>query len=807
MPAQYDALGNYVGDYEDVQYAGTPPSQEQVQADAAAYDQGGGSYTSASPQSFRESENNSMDSLAASQAAENNYGDFTYGSSALVSQDAPKDSGSSTDSTTGKNEQVGSGSNPSSDNSSETNSSENVGRESSYTSGSNSNSGNIFGSGFQSALQTGLRAGLQAGYQSVGRILAGMGETAVAPGPSGQGYNPEKYSSGRKNPLNQYSSFNCLYTLACISTAQQNSGNFNPAQLRNIVCRTQGDWKKDNHVKVPGFGSYDYIIDDLIIATIPAMNPATGNAFATKITFKVTEPYSLGLFFLALQEGAKAGGYGNFREASYLLMIEFQGYRDGGAPFVDHSLTRLIPIKFVTIKLRASMSGSAYECEAIPYNEVAFREPFSSTTKELTVNGADVNTVLNNIKIALQQQAQGTKSVDAVDKIDIQFPEKWNLPYGTGNMISKSVIYKDYNDAGQVKFPDGNAVFDKVKQIYNNSKVKIDKEKNFQFNVGTKIQDMISAIVMRSDFIVKQLLGNNGVGSILMDPKGMVNWFRIETRVMDGAYSKSLGRQIRTMIFRVVPYQVHVSRFMPPNAKAPGYQALNQSAIRVYEYLYTGQNTDIIALDLEFNMAFYAALPGDATSRTGSDNSQVTLDGSGKPVTVKYDALSSSGDTRDGNRSAAVVGDNIIPKNEGTGSNDSKTIQGKTLEALLTQPGDMVELQMQVRGDPYYLPSSGMGNIIKQPAAGAAGYNLLEDGSMNYQSGETDIVIVIRTPIDLNPKTGLYKFSKTVDELSGLFMITEVESKFNHNKFTQTIKCFRRSAQLGSGSGIKNVLF
>jgi len=32
------------------------------------------------------------------------------------------------------------------------------------------------------------------------------------------------------------------------------------------------------------------------------------------------------LFFLALQEGAKASGYNNFRESPYLLVIEFSGY-------------------------------------------------------------------------------------------------------------------------------------------------------------------------------------------------------------------------------------------------------------------------------------------------------------------------------------------------------------------------------------------------------------------------------------------------------------------------------------------------
>jgi hypothetical protein len=100
-----------------------------------------------------------------------------------------------------------------------------------------------------------------------------------------------------------------------------------------------------------------------------------------------------------------------------------------------------------------------------------------------------------------------------------------------------------------------------------------------------------------------------------------------------------------------------------------------------------------------------------------------------------------------------------------------------------------------------------MGNIIRKEADGAAGFNEMDDGAMNYQSGETDFVVVIRTPIDIDPKTGLYKFAKTVDELSGLFMITEVESKFNHNRFTQIVRGIRRRVQLGSGSGSKNTFF
>jgi hypothetical protein len=491
-------------------------------------------------------------------------------------------------------------------------------------------------------------------------------------------------------------------------------------------------------------------------------------------------------------------------------MVEFTGYLDNGQIHKDASLTRYIPIKFVTIKLKASQAGSIYECEAIPYNEVAFRDPFTTVAEEIQLSGSDVKGLLGSLKTALDKQARNIKkdkTIDNPDTIDIIFPKDFTDLNNSGNDISKGVLYKDFNAAGQPNFPDNSAVFDKVKQIYKDLQINTDKKKNFIYSAGTKIQDIISEVILRSDFIVKQLL----LSTTLTDPKGMVNWYRVETRVEDGPESKALGRQSRKMIFRIVPYQVSVSRFVPPNTVPPSYQALNASVTRVYEYLYTGQNTDIVRLDLEFNMAFYAAIPSDATNTTGTANSALTANAGGKEAPESYNPPGKATGTnaKDAGLTAAPSGNPEIvlsnPKG-GSGSDDGKSIQARTLEALLTNEGDLCNLEIEVRGDPYYLPSSGMGNIIKKPEDGAAGFNVMEDGAMNYQSGETDFAIVIRTPIDLDPKTGLYRFSATVDELSGLFMITEVESRFNHNKFTQIVKGIRRRVQLGSG-GSKNILF
>lgn len=730
-------------------------SSSGLRSEAAAGEPG---YTTASPQSFRASENQSMEA----------YDNSQQGPPAPQEQGPPAPDSSP---------------NATSQQSNQTPNQQESTSPTSYTAGDRFNSRGVYGG--INALLNSMPAGSSQGM------------------PNTVGYNFSKYSSSKPNPLNDYASFNCLYTLACMTKQQQNTGDIKASNITNIVCRSAGDWgNKDKHVTTD-FGKFDYIIDDIVIACLMTPNSATGSSFAHKVTFKVTEPYSLGLFFLALQSGAQKGGYGNFKEAPYVLMIEFMGYDDNGKSFVNHNLTRYIPILFTNIVLKVNMAGCSYECEAVPYNEVAFRDPWTKAIEEVKISGNTVKELLtgaNSLKTHLKKQAQGDKDADIVDDYDIHFPLKFSESRDTGNDIGKSSCYKDLNSSGQVPFPDNNAVFDKVKQIYKNSSITLmgsnGPSREFKFVKGTKIQDIITAVILRSDFIVNQLIDGVKTGA-----NGMINWFRIETRVEDGGFSKTQNRQIRKYIFRVVPYQVHISKFLPPNVKSPGYDVVNQSAIRVYEYLYTGRNTDIIRLDLTFNMSFFVELPADAAQRVGTSDSGLRADAKNTTDPTNFKTNLPTTNAKDAVGSSAQTTPNYRPT--GSGDEDAKTGQAKTLEALLTAEGDLVELNMDVRGDPYYIYSSGMGNIIVPEES----FNELVDGSINYQSGETDVVIVIRTPIDLDPATGLYKFATTVDELSGLYQLTEVESKFNHNKFTQTIKGIRRRVQLGSGSGSKGIVF
>jgi hypothetical protein len=672
---------------------------------------------------------------------------------------------------------------------------------------------------------------------------------------------------GGTNPLDKFQTFNCLFTLASLSKTQINNQSISRSNVQNIICRSQGIGNKGTRT---AFGSYDYFIDDVIIASIPSISRKTGNAFATKISFKVFEPYSMGLFMLTMQQAAQQAGYGlSFKEAPYLLMIEFAGYVDGepSSSEPDDQLTRYIPIKIISIKFNVGTTGSTYEITAIPYNEHAFREQTVKRVSDVKISGKKVRDLLafgptslyNHMQSAIKNE-NSKGSIQDSDEHIIAFPRDYTDSANSGNIISDAEVYNNLDNNGVQKFPDLQKIFDGKKNIYASAPFKLEEDRVWHFTQEITIPDIITEVVIRSHYIVDQIQN----GQFRHDANGMINWFRIETRVLDLSENQALGRQKRLYIYRVLPYKVHVHRFLPPGAKPPGYDNLKRTVARVYDYIYTGKNTEILNLELNFDMAFFTPVPSDASENVGQNNPSqggITAGGkelayqvAGSPVqfgigSVATSALPSIGQVfgtdvsqlttavgqinQIGSAVTQLTGTNfggtaagsgsggrggtgeLVPSQVlsaqrqffykgqgGAGTDYEKTSQVRTMQALLTNIGDMVNLNMTIMGDPYYIPTSGMGNLV----VGARGENQLSDGAMNYQNGEVEIIINFRTPIDLNPTTGLYKFEQGIDIWSGLYQVTEVESRFNNNKFTQNVKGYRLRSQLGGADAAKPFL-
>jgi hypothetical protein len=110
---------------------------------------------------------------------------------------------------------------------------------------------------------------------------------------------------------------------------------------------------------------------------------------------------------------------------------------------------------------------------------------------------------------------------------------------------------------------------------------------------------------------------------------------------------------------------------------------------------------------------------------------------------------------------------------------------------------DMVVVNMEILGDPYWLVDSGIGNHFS--AAPAPTSQILDDGTMNYEAGNVFIYITFRTPADVNTLTGLYDFSIAGKEspFGGIYRVNKCENTFSDGNWKQKLTCLRMPGPQG----------
>ena len=372
------------------------------------------------------------------------------------------------------------------------------------------------------------------------------------------------------------------------------------------------------------------------------------------------------------------------------------------------------------------------------------------------------------------------------------------------NPIGKSKMVKAANESGNV--PCTAASTAKVKNekdqgtgvaVICKSKVQISPDvRTFQWAPGIKIQDIIEEIVLASEWgrLIKDRMEQP-------DQYNMVDWFKIDAQVYNIDDSKTVdakGDSPKVFVYRVMPYKVSASKWAAPSKAQPDLTALNREAAKEYNYIYTGENKDILDFDIRFDAAYYVAIG----AARGQNSAAEKKAGQGEMVAGPFPYLSKSnpGDSDKISKSGSAQVDdthtNSTGKSGGGGKEHPETQLARNFnDAVIDSPADLIQVELKIWGDPYYLADSGMGNYIAPPTAYI---NMTKDGSMNYENCEVDIRLNFRTPFDYGDD-GFMEFpaigQQPVKAFSGLYQVIQVASSFSGGEFTQTLTLIRRRNQ------------
>jgi hypothetical protein len=701
----------------------------------------------------------------------------------------------------------------------------------------------------------------------------------------------------KPNELRDFASYSYIFTLGVLTNFEI---NFPDLTYRRrdpwiTILRSGGGLGNSKATTIyERQGRIEYFIDNVNIDSLVGLNQATKQSNATNIEFKVTEPYSMGLFLQSIQVAAAKAGHKNYLEAPFVLSVEFKGWDDRGNLISKPNLRRIFPLKFSSVDFSVNEGGSEYNVTAIPYNEQALNDAVQMVKSDVNLSGSTVAELLQSGGSSLaenlnnrEQERQQSGQVITPDEYVVLFPkerasldeallgspadtagatedeageereltqeeklqifesitglENSTLPADFDAELSKllGVIVKrsnigeairefaenpdNVNEIGSSKLVDsfldggrrpfGRPAFVEETRIvqtgppnvnttvgtgiFTRGNISIsDNGRTLTFKNGTKVQDIIEEIILLSEY-------GKTIVDAEPDENGMIPWFKIESdvyNITDHEQMDQTGTFPHIYVFRVMPYKAHISRTSTTSQASPGIQALKRQAIKKYDYIYTGQNDDILDFNIEFNAAFFQAITPFG-GRDTAGNQQEEEDSPGPPPGhPEYNMR--AGDTTGGVNANSTVRERSRSESGQSGggilSNSRTQIARDFNDALVNSPVDLVSVDLTIWGDPYYITDSGMGNYS---AATTDFINITADGTMDHQSSEVDIELNFRTPLDYEVTGNYMTFpgagTKPVGAFSGLYQVISCLNTFNQGTFTQQLKLIRRRNQPG----------
>ena len=658
-----------------------------------------------------------------------------------------------------------------------------------------------------------------------------------------------------KNPLFAYASYDYVIGLGALSQSEINDPDktYMSGKTPLLICKS-ANADPFNRVKTT-MGTFDFYINNLKLSSLIGFASASSPG-STIITFDITEPYSMGMFFIACQTAADKLGFENWREAPYVITIDFRGNKENGSMANIPGTKRFIPFMFADISMTADANGSKYTCKAISWGGGAITDAVANLKTDITAEGKTVQEVLqtgvNSLQAGMNKKLReiaAQQNLETPDEMLILFPDELASDTGelsagttTGSVLTPTadpIKVNDYKStystlgvsrseinsslvqsvgrvnaigASAMRVGKPDAPQSKDKDVYNpeidqfiRSKNTVNSSTNsFTYPQNTSVMAAIDSVLLKTAYADETLQASS------IDDKGQRNWWLIipQEYIISSTNNTTTGSRAKLYVYKVVPYKTHVSKLMSAGGKPPGFENLNNEAVKEYNYMFTGKNIDIIDWKLKFDMSFTSELPV-APAYQSTDTSLAVADGDGskKPDTVNPLGEAKPFDKTIGVQNPVVRFIKTLTSTDlrgGGGSDTPATRAARVWHDAVTKGIEMQALRMRIIGDPYYIPQSGLGNYHSAPTQFQ---NLSSDGSINWASGEVDIRVNYRSPIDINQGTGLYNFgsktfkdpetgkSQSITQFSGLYQLIHVESVFRDGQFTQDLKALRRPMQ------------
>ena len=577
----------------------------------------------------------------------------------------------------------------------------------------------------------------------------------------------------------------------------------------------------------------DYYIDKFEIKST-IMGKGTGNAHnANRINMTLVEPNGI-TFLENLDKAVTdyLGTTGNppkkknWSSQLYLLVVRFYGYDENGlivqagqtatgttgttpqTAFVE----KYYPVQMNNVKFKIANKLVEYEIEltAIQYQNglgqlkpiVPYNIEISSGTLQDALNGnavvelGSVTSTSTNTAAPARDETGGSDGItpnapapqtaasaptnkltvrqgliDAINNFqkakvgtEITYPDKYSVEFVT-NAIAQAKIKRVGQDKTKDPMPVGGTAAEQKlpeKQSMDTS------TRTLSISAGVTIVQVLDQLLKNCTYIEDQqtvkVLEESGYQLSNGAAAKNLSWYKISMEATAGQFDPKRNEYAMNIKYIVAPYKI--SDMISNYFTSPKYNGVHKQ----YNYWFTGENTQVLSYEQNFNALYYQVMTGAPPSGTTSGQSEVKL------VTATRSGQSSQGAQGRTNEPAANAAD------------------------YLYSAGDNNNCVMTIVGDPAWLQQG-------EASFGPSRSNFegfLPDGTINFDSQQILFEVLFNVPGDYDLNTGLMNpngqeaVSNTSTSSGGakpgqakrsyIFLATTCESQFVKGKFTQVLK-------------------
>lgn len=597
--------------------------------------------------------------------------------------------------------------------------------------------------------------------------------------PGGGGYsstNPDSTKSKPvplMNPLHRYPSYTYNLSLALMTIEEFNEVVRSQAYTpKRVIIASAGRY---NNTKDPSdptafvrapFFSEDFYFDNLNINTVIGLNEHSRATNAIKLAMNIIEPYGMTLVdrIIALCSSSEVKAR-NYIEQPYMLQIDFFAIDDAGViigPLPDQ--VKRIPIRLLSMNIKASAKGAEYHIEACPYNHSAYDISTLATPGHFEIVAGSVASFFQSTESetglvnALQQRETVSKSgVNAQGQKYFNGEQQYVPLTAVGNASSTAVsqlsadpIYKvksygsaynawqsDLQKRNKIKYAD--KIFFKFAPELQNAKFILGKNMShkdvpmagpdneismragnvpgtvnaaldystqiFSINAGTSIEMVINYVIRNSNYIQDQLVVAEDFGSDIEAYKTA----RLKNKDLPLRWFKIVPQVIippdgydtvRKVWAREITYNVVTYDVWNTKISAAP-QGTWTNPYKEYNYYYTGKNLDIIEFNIEFNALYYTAVTAYKRNMAATYGLSIYDDRELNPE--NYVGIDDAPNAVQPMKEKPIVQDG---KARATGGEITPRAAAAvdTQESLYTTAGgDMLQGQLKIIGDPQYI--------------------------------------------------------------------------------------------------------